>query len=249
LSLFAVFAVSAAASASASAEVCDHGGGEVVLCIGNEEIGSPTEHVPVAFESKIKPETTSKLEVAEGGPSITCTSAKNEGQFDEKNGNIKDSGKLEVSDLKIVFGGCKVTNSKETEEKCEIEKGEITVNGEGDSLDGKFLSVGEVEFYPSFVSKGNAETDEGEIFVEITIKNKKPPPEVTCPVKFTAAHVTGKQKCTIVAPETEAVEKTLECKPTGSSLKFAGKAAKFELTELVFLAEPFKGKKWSIISS
>jgi hypothetical protein len=260
VSLLAVFAVSAVASASASANDKCHphegekGNVDFELCIENEEVASPNEHVPIGFTSTKKAATKSKLEVKEG-PLLECTAANNEGQFDKKNGNIKDDNtSVEVSDLIIVFTGCKVKNTATTEANCEVAspaKEEIRVEGEAkegifDQLDGRFLKVNEIEFYPSFNGKGNELKDEGEVFVEITIKNVV---GKECVFKIAKAKVTGTQKCTVTAPETEAVEKELVCATTGSKLTFAAKEAKFELTELVKLKEPFLGKNWSIVSS
>jgi hypothetical protein len=258
LSLLAVFAMSAVASASASAnEKCPPHEGpkpteEVELCIKGEEAGSPNEHLPVPFVSVKTATTTSKLEVT-GGPKLECKKASNKGQFDKENGNIIDNDhSVEVSDLYITFTECKVTNNSKTEEKCAVHSpnsadGTIVVSGgttgkippelnPDDGLDGRFLTgnPAEITLEPS---------NSTEPFVVIVIGNKAG----TCPFTAGSFNVTGKQKCKVVTPETQAVIHKLKCATTESELTFGtSSVAVFEITEDVELQST---ELWGLIKS
>jgi hypothetical protein len=258
LSLLSVFAVSAVASASASAVVFECGkteghveeGGDVALCKGTPyvEVGSPSEHAPVPFTSKKTAATTSKLEVT-GGPTIVCTAATNTGEFDISNGNIKDeTGKSpDASDVYITFTVCKITNTLETEAKCSVNSpgradGTIIVSGgktgrippetsPDDGLDGILTGAGSANPVPIQF----APSATGEPFVVIEIGNKNG----ECPFTPGKFNVTGKQKGKtengIVKSCESAVVHKLVFPPTESELKFGSKEAKFELTEDVEL--------------
>jgi hypothetical protein len=238
LAALAVFAISAVASASASAartEVCDHGTNpleEAQLCIEGKEAGSPnTETIP--FTSVKKAATTSKLKVT-GGPNITCGKAKNGGNF-----VAEDSVNVKVTALTVEFSECKVTNA---EAECTVVE-PIVANGGGSGIKGEIPNSGttpkQINFSPTT----------GTEFATVTVESK---PGQVCGFEA-VAKVTGKQKCELPTSttETEATKHEVICKEAGSELKFAGKEAKFELTEEVELAgtEENKGKKFSIIKS
>jgi hypothetical protein len=248
LSLFAIFATSAVASASASAartEPCEKAKGPPQLCIEGKEAGSPnTEEIP--FTSKKKAATKSRLTVT-GGPIIECAKAANEGQFEATETPKAPEVSPEISDLIITFSECKVVNNAETEAKCEVGHrnaanefipGVIIVDGgsgfgTGDRLDGPLLNTKEVTFAPS----------EGTLFTKIAIKSKT---GVTCPVLAGNFNVTGTQTCTLPESEVEKAVHGLVCAATGSKLKFGENAATFELEEEVELTTK---EKFSIIES
>lgn len=251
LGLLALFALSAVGSASASAEECPpdvlKDGKDVALCIEKVEIGSPSEHEQVTFTSSKKPETLSHLNV-ENGPKIACKKAENTGEFDTTNGKVKDST-LEVSDLRITFSECKVTNTAATEADCAVTEPIVVEGGTGDNLDGFFTPVGnpgKLKFEPS----EETEVEPGvfrKVFTRITIKTVAGKP--ACAFPFTAALVVGEQECKVLNPEVEAVTKELECTDAESKLTFAGKKAEFLLTENVALSGANLGKKWALVAS
>lgn len=206
-SLLAVLATSAVASASASAaEACHNSGGkEIVLCVDELEIGSPTGQAPVPFTSQSVGNST--LAVT-GLGNIICKKATNTGQFDEKDGNITDSGAVEVSDLEIKFTECAL----EGKPACKVAN--ITVNGGGDNLDGVInAALTEVAFSPS----------EGTLFTTIKITE--------CGLLNGNYNVTGKQTCTLPESQSSKIKHTVKCAPAGSELKFGEKAATFTATE------------------
>jgi hypothetical protein len=255
LSLLAVFAISAVASASASAVTeCEtvgapvEPGGDIALCIQGKEVGSPTEHAPVPFISKKTTATTSRLTVAGGGPIIECTAAANKGEWDIRNGNIKNSENVEASDLVITFTGCKIVNSVNTREKCTVNSpgspdGTIVVDGGGDGLDGFFPNASESNPVPI-----TFEPSQGEVFVIIKIGNKNG----TCPLPTGEFNIKGKQKAKTGTSTADACQSrqvhTLKVLATESELKFGASetAATFELTEDVELTSK---EAWGLCDS
>jgi hypothetical protein len=249
LSLFAVFAVSAVASASASAEVCGagEGGGDVALCIEKEEIASPGHHAKIPVESKIVAGTVATLTVT-GGPIIVCKKADDEGEFDRGKDNpsesleLEDSFNPEISDLKITFTECEVSNAKT---KCEVTE-PIVAEGGGDNLDARFKEADNehVLIKPS----------QGTVFTKITIKAKA---GQECVLAITEGEVTGEQECELPGAAVEKVEHEVKCNTTGSKLKFAGKVATFSVRENVKLVDTEEipdemvedPDEWSIIKS
>jgi hypothetical protein len=253
LGLLAALAVSAAASASASAartEPCEKTtGAEIQLCIEGKEAGSPnTEEIP--FTSKKKPGTVTRLTVT-GGPIIECVKAENEGQFE-----AADSVSPEISDLIITFSECKVVNSIQTEENCEVGHrteagvfvaGTIIVDGgrgfgNADRLDGTLPNTGEVNFAPS----EETEVEPGikkALFTKIAIKNKG---TKLCPLLVGNFNVTGGQKCSLPESEVEKETHLVECADAGSTLKFGENEATFKLVEEVTLTTR---EKFSVIKS
>jgi hypothetical protein len=259
LSLLAVFAVSAVASASASAVVYECGrtsgteaeieqGGDVALCKGTPyvEVGSPTEHAPVPFTSTKTVGTSSKLEV-EGGPTIVCTAATNTGEFDNsgpfgESENIHNSRTPDASDVFITFTVCQITNTAATKEKCTVHSpgspdGTIVVSGgkngntTDDGLDGILTGAATANPVPIQVEASKS----GEPFVIIEIGSKSG----TCPLPTGKFNITGKQKGTTGTSTADACAArtvhTLTFLPSGSELKFGTSNAKFELTEDVEL--------------
>jgi len=193
-------------------------GGDVALCKGGVE-----QEGTFPFTSKKKAATASKLEVT-GGPTIVCQKAANVGQF-----NAADSN-LTVSKLVIKFTECEITNTAETKANCEVEE----------PISTKEITGG---FTGSDATKINFSPAVGTEFATVTIKNKA---GKACIFKNTGSKVTGKQTCNVLSPSTEAVTHELECLPAGSTLEFAGKEAKFTLTEEVTLNA---GGNWSLQES
>jgi hypothetical protein len=252
LGLLAALVVGAAASASASAartETCEKTtGSEIQLCIEGKEAGSPnTEAIP--FTSKKKPGPISRLTVT-GGPIIECKKAENEGQFE-----AADSVSPEISDLIITFSECKIVNSKETEENCEVghrtEAGVFVLGiivdggrgfGNADRLDGTLPNTGEANFAPSEETEVEPGVHKA-LFTKIALKNKG---TKTCPLLLGNFNVTGSQKCSLPESEVEKETHQVTCLDTGSNLKFGENNATFELEEEVTLTTK---EKFSVIKS
>jgi hypothetical protein len=223
LGLFAMFALSGVAAGSAQAVECPDAvnGGDVALCKGGVE-----QEGLFPFLSIKTPNTSSKLEVT-GGPTVVCQEALDTGTFHASNSNL-------LILLLIKFHGeCLVTNTAETKANCEVVEPISTKEIHG-TFDGDNPLL--VLFKPLT----------GTEFASITIKNKA---GKACIFKIENAKVTGEQDCHTVSPETEAVAHLLVCSTSGSNLLFAGKAAKFELTEEVHLGSPFLGQQWGLYLS
>jgi hypothetical protein len=225
LTALGVLVAMAVASASASAAACTSEETKDDVCLQIEGNEAGAEVVP--FTSAKKAGTVSKL-IVTNGPEIECAAATNEGEFD----NTVDS-KLHISDLKITFSTCTVTNATAT---CEV-KEPIVADGGGDGIDSEepMKSPKEVTFKPS----------EGITFATITVKSK---PGKTC-LFATVAKVTGEQTATLPGSETEAETHEVVAAASGSNLKYAEKPATFELAELVKLSGAFAGKKFSLHQS
>jgi hypothetical protein len=255
LSVVAVLAVGGVASASASAETCGVGeqGGDIALCIQTEEIGSPSEHPAVSFTSKIKPATPANVATltVTGGPVIICKKADDKGLIDVKNGGIKNSNNPEVSDLYITFTECEVNNAPT---KCEVKEPIVASGGPNgsetldDGIDGEFLNTSDPTKGMSFFPSQETEVEPGvfkKLFVKITIKAKT---GQSCLFAKTA-EVTGSQEVELPEVESEKIEHEVVAKATGSHLLYAGATATFSLQEVVALAGPNLGLKYSFQKS
>jgi hypothetical protein len=237
VALLAVFALGAAASASASAEVCGVGesGGDVALCIAKEEIASPGKHGKMPFGSKIVAGTVVTLTMT-GGPTIVCKTANDEGEFDRGTSGVEleDSFNPEGSDVKLIFSQCEVANAKT---KCEVVE-PIVIDGGGDNLDATFKEADNehVTFRPST----------GTLWTRLTIRAKQ---QQECALAITEAELTGEQECELPEAAVEKVEHEVKCNTTGSKLKFAGKTYSISFRQLMTLTGANLGKKWSVIKS
>lgn len=220
--LFGMFVLSGAAAASAQAECPDAvNGGDVALCKGGIE-----QEGLFPFLSIKTPNTSSKLEVT-GGPNIVCQEALDKGEFHANNSSL-------LILLLIKFHGeCLVINTAETKANCEVVEPVETKEIHG-AFDGDSPLL--ILFKPLT----------GTEFATVTINNKA---GKACTFSNKGAKVTGEQDCHTVSPETLAVTHLLVCPPSGSNLQFAGKAAKFELTEEVHLNTPFLGQTWGLYLS
>jgi hypothetical protein len=220
--LFAMFALSGIATASAQAECPDLvNEGDVALCKGGIE-----QEGLFPFLSVKTPNTPSKLLVV-GGPTVVCQEALDNGTFHASNSSL-------LILLLIKFHGeCLVTNTAETKANCEVVEPIETKEIHG-VFDGSSPLL--VLFKPLT----------GTEFATITIKNI---PGKACIFKNEGSKVTGEQDCHTVSPETLAVAHLLVCPPSGSNLLFAGKKAHFELTEEVHLNTPFLNQTWGLYLS
>jgi hypothetical protein len=225
IALFAAFVMSAATSASASAEVCHDGGVEppeiAVLCINSEEHpGAETFSVSGG---------ASQL-VVTAGPEIECKEFSGNGEFT----STVDSENTSISDLSLEFkNSCIVKNSPE---KCAVTQPIKVQGGKNlDGLDGTFKNVKEVEIVPS---------DAGEPFVTIQITSKVG----TCPFAG-SFNVTGAQVVEIKNASTEALEHEIVALQAGSTLKFGGKVAELKATGKVKFSGANAGKAGGIHTS
>jgi hypothetical protein len=224
LSLFAIFAMSAAASASASADACPHAPeGDNSLCIEKVEALPGT----YPFTDKLT-SATAVLTIA-GGPTISCKKGTSTGEFEVPPDSVP-SGEPSASDVRLEFTECKVTNAEAT---CEVTEPIVVEGGTGDNLDGVINAARTaITFAPS----------EGTLFTTIKLKSKT---GKTCGL-VGSYEVKGSQECKLPGDETEATTHTVECLAGGSTLTAAGKAATFVATESVELNS---GKKFSLQQS
>jgi hypothetical protein len=172
----------------------------------------------------VKEGGASILKVTEG-PEVSCEKA-------AATGTINNHGATENATLeKVVIkftGNCKVLNA---EAKCEAPAEIATLSLGATAPEGP----SDLKFAP----------EGSEIFAEFTIKSKK---EQTCAFAIANGKVTGTQLCVLNGAELDAVTHLLECLATGSSLKFGGKAATFNLEETIELSETgFAGLPWDYL--
>jgi hypothetical protein len=202
MSLLAVFAISAVASASASAQphwwICKKGGTEMAKCTG----GSGEWHwVKLPLSTRVNVKTkggVSKLKVT-GGPTIECKKVKDIGWIENP-----DNGEAGIDFLtKAEFTECKVVGAA----TCEVKEPIVVENVK--------TKLGEKE--GKFIDTFTPEAAE-ELFTKITIKK--------CAEEVVEAHVTGKVVALVNGANAE-LEFT-NPPVAGSTLKFGAKEAIFE---------------------
>jgi hypothetical protein len=234
LSMLAVFAVSAVASATASAEMelCKtKEGADFVLCVEKPAgSGLLLVETSVAFVSRKTPGTASALEIPAIPAKITCEKAANTGQFDTP----EEPRGVQILKLTISFTGC--TEAEEGSTICTVAEPITTA-----AINGVFTLVGgttTVEFAPTT----------GTEFSTIRVNSKS---GHTCTSAASSPlKVSGTQTCTAPNIEnTDYITHLLQCAGSGSKLKAAGHEAVFTLEEEVELAAPseFTGIPWDII--
>jgi hypothetical protein len=231
LSMLALFAVGAVASASASAAECPDTvkGKDVAICKTTGGVKKEVEGT-FTFTSKKKAGTTSELKV-ENGPDIVCTAAENTGKIVATNSSLK------ITHLVITFTICKVVNTPETEAECKVTEPIVANGGGTEGIEGNWLEekTSPITFKPAV----------GTTFAEVTITG------VGCIFKVAKAKVVGEQECNLVTPETEALNHVIECTFAGSKLKFGAalNKAEFKLTEEAALSGTEAGKEYGFYES
>lgn len=219
LSLFAVFAVSAVASASASAKTCDDATTTEDACLYVETTERISEEF--AFTGTKTAATESKLEVA-GGPVIKCTVANASGKLTAQGDGVN------ADDVVIEFKTCTVTNTA----NCEV-KEPIIAEANGNFSTGNRV----VDFREDGIGP----------FTTIVLKSIAPNTCLfaTTGAKITG-HQECKLEATAALIETEATTHKIECVVGDSKdLHYKNLAAKFELNETVSLG----GKTFSLGAS
>src|SRR5579875_487914 len=190
--LLAMFAISAAFANAAFAEgtykegCTKVAGTRSTICL--EASGKLKELESGTVEQTIKTDTNNVLSV-EKGPTITCK------EIEGTSTATAASDKISLVDSTFKYKGCKVTNTKETEELCTVTE---PITAEGSAAN---PPVG------SLTLKG---TKTNETFTEITIKG------TNCTFKGEKQKVKGSQTCEWKEPEVAAVEKLLNCTKGGS---------------------------------
>jgi hypothetical protein len=234
LSAFAALAISAVASASASAEVCPHAGTiELVWCINKIELGSPnTEEAPITIAGN------TFILRTEAGLAIECKKLAGEAKLIGE-----DSQPPRNSDVEIKFTECSVAGNP----KCVVRDNVGKVNGTikvGPEIDSEVEEIGGViydRFFPS----------EGTNFVTLEILNKG---TETCLVANPSYPVTG-ETCAEGEPlNTEAVTEKLVFKDAADdacnvTLKLKGVNSEFEGTAETKLGGVLAGKTFGVARS
>jgi hypothetical protein len=227
LGMFAVLAVSAVGvlgAATASAAACkSEAGTQFALCITTLGTSGSLELIErtVAFTDAKKTGTSSVLEVASLGAKVECEVAESKGNFEPTSTSVK------VRHLTITFKtGCKL---KGLESVCKVTEPITTV-----------VIEGAVALSSSGTPTITFKPESGTEFSSVQVTGSECEPKGTIKVQ-------GTQACVSPNIETDAVEQTLECLKSGSSLVDGTKAAAFELTEVVSLSSPYVGDSWSII--
>ncbi len=157
------------------------------------------------------PETNAELKV-EGGPIVKCTIAAGTGELTQSTSLF---GKAVV----IKFTTCKVTNSKTTEENCEVK--EVVAKGKSKELE----STSEATLIQNI--------EPAEPFSKVTIKSVT---GKTCSLAASEQEVVGQQVITLPKSTEEKTSHELVAAASGSALKYAGKVATFVLNETIKLS-------------
>jgi hypothetical protein len=230
--LLAVLAMSAVASASASAEVCKKKAGtkSYDLCIAGEKVGTSTEAKKVAFTSSLPAGATASIVTPELESITTCTAASTEG------GEISSGGgaSAAIPRMGLSFSKCKVnvpSGEKPRENLCRLQYEPMVWEGGP----GKFGSSAEtVRFYKP-------------VFGEMEFASKAPE---SCPLPYGESLVKAESgpQCTLTGAEAETATKELVCKGENSSLKiWSSSRLELNLKQTVELSGTNKGKKFSIV--
>ncbi len=224
LSFFAVLALSAVASASASAEACDlHTTGE---------------------EWEVCAKTAAGVELEWGSPGP--------GKMTQDNTAVNSTLKGEVggfeAKLKGTFNKLNLTIEDSNKSKGTIEFKNITVESPKKCIVAEPIIA---EFTDTIVGATPVElvtgSKPGETFAEIEFKDKG---TEVCPVKNTTFKVTGKQECSFDANILTYLEHhEVKCLFAGSKLVLGGKPAKFEEIFTEVEPESEEVEAWKLFQS
>jgi hypothetical protein len=233
LAIVAVLAVTAVASASASAEACTKKAGskKYALCINGERIGSPTSQAGEIFKSHLKTATTAQftgfgaIPFGGGTNPITCS-------------NMVTRGEVRSGE-----GTAKVREAQRTFTKCEFSPGIAAKCGIKEPMISRFFN-GTLQSSPASIKL----VSEGSTFVEGQAFNRKECPG-TLAGPWTISQNPDIGECTIAAVETEAIEHEVNCEAKNSFLWDEGARAELASQEIVELNGTHKGQKFSIIES
>jgi hypothetical protein len=200
LGLLAVFAVSAVASASASAAECKkEANKKFVFCAGTAKTLSEGNHT-----LKIAGSGEDLLSAA--GIKIKCKTIEPTETVLNSTSGVVTFGKFILT-----FTGCTVTEG----EHCVLENATIVT----EPLNGKAIAKEEVQFYP----------EKGTLFATIKINSSGGTCLVAGSDKVVAKEGLEKEgpQCGVPTAETAATSHLVECGSKASHLKFAGKEATF----------------------
>jgi hypothetical protein len=231
---FAVFAVSAVASSSASAAACVKESGELfAACIENElQTGS------VALTGTQEPGENHVFVILTTTPTtVNCLAASAVATAEPTGVTVL------VMAAKIEFSECLVTSD---EADCEVATGKIST----EKLDGTLSLAEEIENGVKVTGRLDVtftpEAGEKEPFATFTIKSKA---GHTCLGAQANGKVKGTELCFFLetGQSIEANEKAhlLQCVESG--LTFAGTAADLETEFELVLGAPNTGKSWSVV--
>jgi hypothetical protein len=220
LACLVVFALSAVASASASAQACTKKAGSKswALCVEGEKMVSSE-----SFKAQIKTATNVRIATTYAGLQIEilCQAASGTGEFGPS-----------VHALQVTFSSCKVAGS--LGKKCEVPS----------SLEVKPLTG---TYGPGIENVLLAPTTPPEWtgWMFKSVPGQTCPATLTAHTwKFT-----GSQECTLKSAEVEAAEHELVCEAKGSKLKFEGAAFELSFEDGIELSGAHKLQKYSLIES
>jgi len=233
LSVFAVFAVSALASGSASAAPTDlcPVAGKLAVCIETSPNDLVAETGGGTFSTKGEPEDTSLIEVALGESiiHIECEVVNDSGSYQQTilANAVRSFG------IVILFTVCSVLEPlgkkcKVNEELIETKSLVGTVaDEEGESIDTVFTP------------------ETGTTFTEIVLSNNG---TETCPATITGTHrVTGEDLCLLLTAKVDTVVHLLECTSEGSrALLFSEEPTTFLLIDEERLSGANTGLPWTL---
>ena len=217
VAMLAVLATSALASASASASECPST--EKGGDVGLCIEGKEQRGLEPAFVAEKAAGTEMEMQHGAGGVVIRCTQAKSKaGVFD-----TTDLANLELDAQSIEFAGCEAVSSPT---KCEVLP--FALDGDGHGLDGAFAGEN---------TEGvTLKAAEGSTLGRVTIRSKA---GQVCGFALNKSPVTGTAPCTLQHSTTDALGHELACNSQLGTWTLV-------VTEKLELAEPNRGKKWSI---
>jgi len=232
LSVFAVFAVSALASGSASAAPTDlcPVAGKLAVCIETSENDLVAETGGGTFSSKGEPGDTSLLEVllGESALHIECEAVSDTGNYQQTilSNAVRSFGII------IIFTVCSVLEP--LGKKCIVKEPIETKPLVGTVADEEGESIDTV-FTP----------ESGTTFTEIELKNNG---TETCPLTIAGTHrVTGEDLCLLLTAKVDTIVHLLECTSEGSrNLLFAEEPTTFLLIDEERLSGTNTGLPWTL---
>jgi hypothetical protein len=235
LALTAVILMTALATASASAATCkkESGSKKFALCIGGESVGTATESKTVPITATTARGTLDGLATT---VDISCTTVTTENAKIESGGGKSAKIRAEFS-----FSNCKFTEES-INNKCKVSL--LRLPDGGPALEGTFPTTAELlkvkpgsgESYLGYLGVGNG-------------------PEGGCSLNLGSRNLTGELECTLSSsveskqsPEVESLKKYTACKQIYIGDPPYNNSLTLSINQIgLSLAEPYKGKAFSII--
>jgi hypothetical protein len=229
--LLAVLALSAVASASASAEACTKKAGSknYFVCIAGAKLGSPTVRASAPFGGHLRLGTTARVSIDYTSPiRVTCSAVSAENGLAQSGGGST----AQLAGFALAFSGCKVKLEEgESGELCHTEGFRW---GGGTGLTGSFGPSAETITLTTGTHYLGALTLLGSSCY-LAVQGEYP--------------FKGKAECTLKEAEVEAIKKTIVCteEKTEAGIETRNLHAGLKLEEEVELTEAHKGQKFSVV--